>query len=235
MVHQERTNRSSRGRYPHGTGPLRRRGPHHYCGSNPLRGILRGPLRYQAYAPDDGAGDGAAAPPQAGDDPDEGDDPHHNQGFFALGPYEVLSELKDIAARDGVSCACGAKGCSVEVHGSAVDLVCPACGGRLRLPGHVPELAVGKALLPAQGPEQQQPSQQGPGYGPACSAQPSATCWAPPTASAAPWALSSWHWPAPAAWTAGSMVHQERTNRSSRAPSTAPSTVSSGWRKERSR
>ena len=34
---------------------------------------------------------------------------------------------------------------------------------------------------------------------------------------------------------AGSRVHQERTNRSSRAPSTAPSTVSSGWRKERSR
>lgn len=48
--------------------------------------------------------------------------------------YEVLSELRDISARGGVSCACGAKGCSLEVHGGAVDLVCPACGGRLRLP-----------------------------------------------------------------------------------------------------
>ena len=46
--------------------------------------------------------------------------------------YEVLSELKDIAARGGISCACGAAGCSLEVHGDAVDLVCPACGGRLR-------------------------------------------------------------------------------------------------------
>ena len=47
--------------------------------------------------------------------------------------YEVLSELKDIAARGGISCACGAAGCSLEVHGDAVDLICPACGGRLRV------------------------------------------------------------------------------------------------------
>ena len=53
--------------------------------------------------------------------------------------YEVLSELKDIAARGGVSCACGAKGCSLEVHGAAVDLICPACGGRLRLPAATDE------------------------------------------------------------------------------------------------
>ncbi|MBD5168811.1 MAG: hypothetical protein HDT20_01600 [Oscillibacter sp.] len=53
--------------------------------------------------------------------------------------YEVLSELKDIAARDGISCACGARGCTVEVHGSAVDLVCPSCGGRLRLPAATDE------------------------------------------------------------------------------------------------
>ena len=48
--------------------------------------------------------------------------------------YEVLSELKDIAARDGISCACGSKGCSLDIHGGAVDLICPACGGRLRVP-----------------------------------------------------------------------------------------------------
>ena len=48
--------------------------------------------------------------------------------------YEVLSELKDIAARDGISCACGSKGCSLDIHGGAGDLICPACGGRLRVP-----------------------------------------------------------------------------------------------------
>lgn len=53
--------------------------------------------------------------------------------------YEVLSELRDISSRGGVSCACGAKGCSMEVHGAAVDLVCPACGGRLRLPAATDE------------------------------------------------------------------------------------------------
>lgn len=53
--------------------------------------------------------------------------------------YEVLSELRDIAARGGVSCACGSKGCTMEVHGGAVDLICPACGGRLRLPAATDE------------------------------------------------------------------------------------------------
>lgn len=47
--------------------------------------------------------------------------------------YEVLSELRDMISRDGVSCTCGAKGCAVEVHGTAVDLVCNDCGGRLRI------------------------------------------------------------------------------------------------------
>ena len=53
--------------------------------------------------------------------------------------YEVLSELRDISARGGISCACGAKGCSLDIHGGAVDLVCPACGGRLRLPAATDE------------------------------------------------------------------------------------------------
>ena len=47
--------------------------------------------------------------------------------------YEVLSELRDIAARGGLSCTCGAKNCSMEVHGTSVDLVCGDCGGRLRI------------------------------------------------------------------------------------------------------
>ena len=53
--------------------------------------------------------------------------------------YEVLSELKDIAARDGIRCTCGARGCSIEVHGTAVELVCRACGGRLRVPAATDE------------------------------------------------------------------------------------------------
>lgn len=53
--------------------------------------------------------------------------------------YEVLSELKDIAARGGVSCTCGGRGCSMEVSGAAVDLVCPDCGGRLRVPAATSE------------------------------------------------------------------------------------------------
>ena len=53
--------------------------------------------------------------------------------------YEVLSELRDIAARGGISCTCGSKRCSMEVHGSAVDLTCPVCGGRLRVPAATDE------------------------------------------------------------------------------------------------
>ena len=53
--------------------------------------------------------------------------------------YEILSEIRDIAARGGISCTCGGKGCSVEVHGAAVDLVCPICGGRLRVPAGTDE------------------------------------------------------------------------------------------------
>lgn len=53
--------------------------------------------------------------------------------------YEVLSEVKDIAARGGISCSCGSRDYSLEVHGAAVDLVCSRCGGRLRLPAATDE------------------------------------------------------------------------------------------------
>ena len=53
--------------------------------------------------------------------------------------YELLSELRDIAARNGISCTCGAKGCAMEVQGAAVELVCTGCGGRLRLPAATDE------------------------------------------------------------------------------------------------
>lgn len=47
---------------------------------------------------------------------------------------EVLGELKDIAGRDGISCACGSKHYKVKVHYSAVELTCADCGAKLRIP-----------------------------------------------------------------------------------------------------
>ena len=48
--------------------------------------------------------------------------------------YEVLSELKDIAARGGITCTCGSHEYTMQVRRGAVDLTCAKCGGRLRLP-----------------------------------------------------------------------------------------------------
>lgn len=47
---------------------------------------------------------------------------------------EVLGELKDIAARGGVSCTCGSKRYKVKILYSAVELTCADCGAKLRLP-----------------------------------------------------------------------------------------------------
>ena len=49
--------------------------------------------------------------------------------------YEVLAELKDIAAREkGITCACGSSRYGMEIRRSAVDLVCRDCGSKLRIP-----------------------------------------------------------------------------------------------------
>lgn len=49
--------------------------------------------------------------------------------------YEVLSELKDIAARpDGITCGCGSRDYGMEIRRSAVDLICRRCGAKLRIP-----------------------------------------------------------------------------------------------------
>ena len=47
---------------------------------------------------------------------------------------EVLSELRDIAARKGVRCGCGSADYGVKVGCSSVDVVCARCGAALRLP-----------------------------------------------------------------------------------------------------
>lgn len=48
--------------------------------------------------------------------------------------HEVLSELKEIAQRGGVSCACGSKQWKLKVNYSSVDLFCAECGAAVRIP-----------------------------------------------------------------------------------------------------
>lgn len=48
--------------------------------------------------------------------------------------HEILSELKDIAQRDGISCACGSHQWRLQVNFSSVDLFCAQCGAALRIP-----------------------------------------------------------------------------------------------------
>ena len=54
--------------------------------------------------------------------------------------YEVLSELKEIAARpQGISCACGGARWRMEVRRASVDLICADCGAKLRIPAATDE------------------------------------------------------------------------------------------------
>ena len=48
--------------------------------------------------------------------------------------YEVLSELKEIAQRDGISCTCGSHRWKLQVNFSSIDLFCADCGGAMRIP-----------------------------------------------------------------------------------------------------
>ena len=58
------------------------------------------------------------------------------QGSFLdeLVMQEVLSEIKDIAQRGGISCACGSKEWTFQVNYSSVDLICRQCGAQMRIP-----------------------------------------------------------------------------------------------------
>lgn len=48
--------------------------------------------------------------------------------------HEVLSELREIARRDGISCTCGSRQWKLQVNYSSIDLFCAQCGGAMRLP-----------------------------------------------------------------------------------------------------
>ncbi len=47
---------------------------------------------------------------------------------------EVLSELREIARRDGISCTCGSHRWKLQVNYSSIDLFCADCGGAMRIP-----------------------------------------------------------------------------------------------------
>ena len=66
-------------------------------------------------------------------------DPEESHFADSLIMYEILSELRDIAGRDGISCTCGSHAYAMEVRPGAVDLVCKQCGGKLRLPAATDE------------------------------------------------------------------------------------------------
>lgn len=48
--------------------------------------------------------------------------------------HEVLSEIKEIAQRGGISCACGGKQWRLQINYSSVDLICAQCGCTMRIP-----------------------------------------------------------------------------------------------------
>ncbi|BDF70409.1 hypothetical protein CE91St41_23640 [Oscillospiraceae bacterium] len=48
--------------------------------------------------------------------------------------HEVLSEIKEIAQRGGISCACGSRRWKLQVNYSSVDLFCADCGAAMRIP-----------------------------------------------------------------------------------------------------
>jgi hypothetical protein len=64
----------------------------------------------------------------------EGQDRDRGTFLDEIVMHEVLSEVKDIAARGGISCTCGSRQWRLQVNYSSVDLTCAACGGTMRIP-----------------------------------------------------------------------------------------------------
>ena len=63
---------------------------------------------------------------------EQGDDPAAFADSVIM--YELLSELKEIAQRDGISCTCGSHRWKLQVNFSSIDLFCADCGGAMRIP-----------------------------------------------------------------------------------------------------
>lgn len=52
---------------------------------------------------------------------------------------EVLTEIREIANRGGISCVCGSKNWAFNVDYTTVELSCPSCGMATRIPASVSE------------------------------------------------------------------------------------------------
>ena len=69
---------------------------------------------------------------------EQGDEPEPFADSVIM--YEVLSELREIAAREhGITCACGSEKYSMEIRHTFVDLICRECGAKLRIPAATDE------------------------------------------------------------------------------------------------
>ncbi len=68
--------------------------------------------------------------------PKEGENRQEEDGQFLneLVMQESLEELRDIAARGGVSCQCGSKKWSLSIHYASIELSCAQCGAKMRIP-----------------------------------------------------------------------------------------------------
>ena len=69
------------------------------------------------------------------------DTQNEQQGAFLdeIVMAEVLGEIREIAARGGISCACGKSDYGIKVGFAAVDLICAHCGATLRLNAATPD------------------------------------------------------------------------------------------------
>lgn len=68
------------------------------------------------------------------------EDGHAQESFLdELVMHEILSELRDIAKRDGISCTCGSKSWGFQVNYSSVDVICTACSAQVRIPAATAE------------------------------------------------------------------------------------------------
>ena len=52
---------------------------------------------------------------------------------------EVLSEIKDIAGRGGISCTCGSHDWGMDIYYASVQLRCKKCGAVLKIPAAASE------------------------------------------------------------------------------------------------
>ena len=87
-----------------------------------------------AYVGEEGPVYAATARLEQAVDKLEAESEEHGAFLDEIVMEEVLSEIKDIAARGGISCACGSKKWAFQVNYSSVDLVCGDCGAQMRIP-----------------------------------------------------------------------------------------------------